>query len=835
MARPSTSKNTDCEGHWSRPTPHPGPPPQGGREAEGTLETSTNRLRWLAPGIALILSLGLTSSEVSRAQTPPTAKGKPTDLLKASTPFDRIILTDNATFDVEPLNPRPLPPIDRKKKAADTSRRNDPFSRKDDGEGEQMVIIHLLDGEPRDFKTRRSSIKDVEYFEDMLLNEVDRLIKEGEYVKAFERIQLVKNRDPNWRGLDDRVNKLLFEEGSASLIEDNARGLRLLTDLHARKPDYPGLADRLVSTYIRRIERALAAGDYLTSRRLVREIETIAPNHPEGRTARNTIIEKARGLVALSAKSNPSDRVDRLAEAWKVWPETEGLETAYREAFRAEPTLAVAVEDLPEPVGPFPNSPASARVARLLYLPLLASDDEAALRGEAGSQLLAGMETFELGKGLRINLKLGPTWSDGSRPVTALDVARSLADRALPASPGYNARWADLLDKVEATQEDQLVIKLTRSTMKPESWLLGPIGPAHSASDGWVSSLDQGRRPVGDGPYRWDSATDNTNLLHSVASTGTSEPAPKIKRIREVRYPNPTATFEAFVRGEVALLEHVPPEKLADLTREPERFKVGRFNTPSVHAIALDGRKPALRNRNLRRALSLAIDRRGLLEIVLRHPPDEVNTIADGPFVRGSFVDAPDVEPFAYNPLLAKGLINAVRKEMGGNPIRLTLDYPATPEARAACPRIAEAFALIGVELKLVEHPESELEASLRSGRKFDLAYRTSRPAQPLRDAGPLILPGYDAPPSADALASAASPRILQLLIDLDRAPETTSARTLALQIDRESRDELPILPLWQIEDHYAWRATLKGPLEAADHLYQGIAAWEIEPWLVKD
>ena len=135
----------------------------------------------------------------------------------------------------------------------------------------------------------------------------------------------------------------------------------------------------------------------------------------------------------------------------------------------------------------------------------------------------------------------------------------------------------------------------------------------------------------------------------------------------------------------------------------------------------------------------------------------------------------------------------------------------------------------------MIERPEAELEAGLHAGRRFDLAYRSSRPAHPLHDAGTLLVPGYDAPPSADALSSAASARILQLLIQLDRAPETTSARTLAMQVDRESRDELPVLPLWQVEDHYAWRLQLKGPPEASEQLYQGIATWEIEPWFAKD
>ena len=561
----------------------------------------------------------------------------------------------------------------------------------------------------------------------------------------------------------------------------------------------------------------------------------LAPGHAETRAAKARFTGRAKVLLDQAAKASPSDRVDRLAEAARIWPDSDGLESAYREAFRIEPTVTVAVADLADPVGPFPASTSSDRIARLLYLPILINDDDEATRGEASGQLLAALDSVELGKGLKITLRPGPKWSDGSRPVSSIDVARSLADRALPASPGYHARWADLLERVEAVDEAHVEVKLARPSMKPTVWLLGPVGPAHAASDGWVSATGEGRRPVGDGPYRWESTSDAATLLHSAATEGSGG-SPKIRRIREVRYPTTASAIEGLIRGDLAMLEHVPPDRLADLRKESATIKIGHFSTPSVHRIALDGRTAALRNRKLRRALSLAIDRRGLLEeVVLRRPPDDVNLVSDGPFVKGSFVDAQGVEPFAYNPLLAKGLALAARKELGGNPIRLTLEYPPTAEARAVCPKIAEAFTLIGVEIQLAERNESELEAGLHAGRRFDLAYRSSRPAHPLHDAGTLLVPGYDAAPSADALASAASARILQLLVQLDRAPETTSARTLALQVDRESRDELPVLPLWQLEDHYAWRSTLRGPLEAADQLYQGIAAWEIEPWFAKD
>jgi peptide/nickel transport system substrate-binding protein len=149
--------------------------------------------------------------------------------------------------------------------------------------------------------------------------------------------------------------------------------------------------------------------------------------------------------------------------------------------------------------------------------------------------------------------------------------------------------------------------------------------------------------------------------------------------------------------------------------------------------------------------------------------------------------------------------------------------------------KLAEAFRIAGVEIVTAELPESRLETELRSGRRFDLAYRVVKCDDPVLDVGPMLCPGYDAPSEADTLASVASKEILLLLLQLEHAAEVVSARGLILQIDRESRNELPVIPLWQLADHYAWRDRLKGPGATADQLYQQLETWEINPWVSWD
>ncbi len=494
---------------------------------------------------------------------------------------------------------------------------------------------------------------------------------------------------------------------------------------------------------------------------------------------------------------------------------------------------------LPGPLGPWVRSPADARVSRLLYWPILAADSDDAKAGKVAEQLAAGLESSDLGRRLLFRLRDGIVWSDQSRRVTAADVARALIDRSDPSSSKYQARWAFLLDRVESIDDNRVEVRLNRPLFKPGAWFEWPVGPAHAGIDGRVATADQRRQLVSDGPFQYLASSDRSLQLirGDPARPGGSTAAAgsRVRRIREVRFPHVRAMIGALVQGEVSLAAHIPPDQMPTLA-STGGIKIGRYTQPLIHTIALDARNPVLKNRSLRRGLSQAIDRRVLLEETLLHrPPDAENAVADGPFPKGSYADAAGVKPLEHDMGLAVMLVAAARKEMGGSAIELKLEYPAVPEAQTVVPLIADAFRFAGVQVETIEVPESQLETELRSGRRFDLAYRALRCDEPVLDAGVLLCPGYDAPPEADALASATSTRIMQLLLQMERAADVATARGLVIQIDREARDELPVLPLWQVVDHYAWRARLTGPRDVADQLYQGIESWEIKPWIAKD
>jgi peptide/nickel transport system substrate-binding protein len=808
----------------------------------------------------------LFASAHGRGQDPmaPT----PTSDLLRSVPFDRITLVNGTVLIVDPVSPRPLPVLDRSRsKKSETVRLKgsntevplegniglpgeaSKFKTRDqqkvedqEDDAERTVKIHLLqEADVRDFSVKRSSIRTIEYFEDLLLAESARLSLAQDFDRAFECLLRVKARNPAWPGLNDHVNRALFAEGSAALIAgDSERGLRLLRELHARKRDFPGLLDQLAAAYKGWISRALDLGQNAKGRRFLHELELLAPEHGVVRDMRERFVARARERVKAAESLQAGPRLDALVDALRIWPAIEGVDRLYVKAFEELPTLEVAVYDVADPVGPWVHSPADARITRLLYRPILADDSDQARQGKVPGQLASGLESTDLGRRLLIRLQPGISWSDGSRQVSSADVARALIDRCDPNSPRFQARWSELLDRLESTDDSRVEVRLKRPVIKTGSWFSSPVGPAHAGMDGRIATARQERLLVTDGPFRFlSSSRQGIELeLATDSSSGEGTAAPgklRVRRLRERTISAAGAQIGALLQGEVSLVAHLPADHVESLRNNPD-VKIGSYVHPLIHMIALDGRNPVLRNRSLRRGLSYAIDRKSILEeTVLKHAPREGDTVADGPFPRGSYADAPGIKPLEHNPALSAMLVAAARKELGTGPIELKFEYPGIPEARTAVPVIAEAFRFAGVRVELIERPESQLESELRAGRRFDLAFRAVRPDEPVLDAGPLLCPGYDAPPEMDALNSATSSRILQLLLQLERAVEASTARGLAIQIDREARDELPVLPLWQIVDHYAWRTRLKGPGETTTQLYKGIETWEIQPWIARD
>lgn len=773
-------------------------------------------------GGVLTLPHGYGQAGAKPAANVPSAKGDEPILTRS--PFDRLILKDANDVAIEPLAPRPLPPA-RKYARRPPSRKKSAELEAREKEIEKDPSIRLfvmpLEGDGVEYAVYREDITDIIYFEDMLLKEADRLIAAGDYAKAFEHVLYVQNRDAKWRGLAETHRRLLIAEARQRFeAGDLMAGLQFVNEALARNPKDSDARSLALEGLGKLGLIDLAAGRYERARESQTRMRAIDPNA----LAVKELAEKLRAVAQKIMQQAPQDRperLDQLNEAFRAWPETEGLAAARGEAMARWPTVNVAVrEAIVEPPRPWGASVAQARITGLTFRPLLEELRESAYKGEPPGQLAARYEQIDLTT-VELTLKDDARWSDG-RGVNARDVVATLTSWAEPTSPAYNGTWAGLVKSVTAPDPRKVQVKFERPVLQPDFWFLQPILPAAAAFAQRVEPAAW----VGSGTYRWLG-----NQVESQAPESVFERQPGTEqgpfRIRELVFEDDREAWQALVDGRVDLVERVPVD--LPLDRIPQTIALSVCPTPEVHVLAMDGRVPLLANRSFRRGLAYALNRSEMFEeqFLGRAPrPDEL--LADGAFAKSSAWDDSDVRPVPHDAAMARLLFASARRELKLANISLTLDHATQPEIERAAAKLADTLSGFGVEIKLKSWRASDLEESLRSGKPFELAWRAVTPQMNHFSIGGTISPAIFAAPATGGLAALASPVILSQILDLERGFVETEMRAKARFIDRLVRQELPVVPLWQVPRRYAWRKDLAGVQPNSDRLYRNVRDWSV-------
>ena len=279
-----------------------------------------------------------------------------------------------------------------------------------------------------------------------------------------------------------------------------------------------------------------------------------------------------------------------------------------------------------------------------------------------GPGQLAGLETVDLGRRLNLRIRQDLTWSDGSRPVSAIDVTRALTERTVPTSPGYNALGrparSGRVPRRDSRRDPPHAAASAARGLADRPRRAGNAGP-----DGWVATLDQGRQLVGDGPFRLVSASKGQLRLQRLGRRGSRPAASASVACTRSASPPPPPRSGPWSGARSASSSISRPTASRASPPIPRSRSVNSRGLTCTASRSTAG--PRLPNRTLRRGLSYAIDRKSLLEETLYVAPPTRTTRSPTALSQGSYADAADVKPLGYDPLLAKMLIAAARKEPG--------------------------------------------------------------------------------------------------------------------------------------------------------------------------
>lgn len=755
---------------------------------------------WLLAGLGHPVALVLAQEDGAEDEPPALIDLDKTDLLRLSG-FDRLTLRDDTVYDIEPVDPRPLPEM----------RRNDELQ------------IRLLQGDESDVKVEWRHVAELKYFEDMVLEKADRLAEQGRFDVAFEHILAVDRARPDWPTLSEHKQRFYAAEAGASIGQsDYQAALHLVTELYALNAEHPQL-----EPLVARIADAMAA-DYFASksfrqgRRVIERLERIDPGSETLVRWRERYQQRSEQLInqAVEEETNGNLRAATLLvqEAAFAWPDTPGLDEAFRRITGKYPRLVVAVGSLPEGFDAWPATPADRRAARLIQVPLFELHGLAE-GGSYRSRFVERVEEMQAASGMILHLRDEAVDEAGS-PLTAQDVAQAILKRSRLGGVQGDTRLQDVIQSVGTEGLFKVRVEFARAPVSREAWLSWYVPTAAVRLDD-STSPDEARG--GAGPFRVEEIGRNEVLYE--ARRPAREGGPKLREIVERRM-GPVAAAKALVNGDVGLIERVSRWHARKLMNR-EGIRVARFAAPEVHVLAFNFDRPELRNRTLRRAIVYAIDRRRLLEEeLLGGPVDAANTIPSGPFPKGSYAADPRLEAREYNPAVARVLMGAAKKELEGELPTLRLLCPSDDDLRVVCERIRENLLQAGLEIELVQGNVENWTS------RAELLYRTYQVTDPIRGAAE-FLTGQPRATAVDFPIRMSS-WISELLLQLERAPDWPAATAILRQIHSAAYHEVIVVPLWQMEVSFAYNEQLTGLPESPVSLYQGVEDWQVQPWRPK-
>ena len=406
-------------------------------------------------------------------------------------------------------------------------------------------------------------------------------------------------------------------------------------------------------------------------------------------------------------------------------------------------------------------------------------------------------------------LRPDAVWSDGA-PVTAADFVagfRRLADPAL-GSPGawftqaIGLANADAVVRGGAPTSDLGVAAVDDRTLRltltaPAPWLdkavmrawTFPV-PAAQMRAAMVEGLEWTApdRLVGNGPFTLTSRDPETGAALVPSPRWHGAAGVRLTGVTLETGGDPDAALARFDAGEIDLIA-VPGPLFGDWAEDrPEAAAATPRACTNALVLNQSGTAPeALGNPDIRRALSLSIDRDAIVAALGGGqapawgwvPPQLAGFTAPG---------NPDADLTQEARMAEAQRLVAAAGYSPDAPLRLTLNYNTSPELEAVGQQIRAAWKPLGIELRLQNAPWEEHAATLKSG-EFQMA-RMGWCAD-VNDAGGFLR--YFRPDGANPgrFADAGYDR---LTAEAARSPDPGPLQTQAAAI---LRDRLPVIPIF--------------------------------------
>ena len=260
----------------------------------------------------------------------------------------------------------------------------------------------------------------------------------------------------------------------------------------------------------------------------------------------------------------------------------------------------------------------------------------------------------EDGLSATFRIREGVRWHDGV-PVTADDVVWTFETSVLDETAYPDRQALEYIERAERLDERRVRFRFRGLHAEPLAdfvyWTPMPRHELQDVPPAQMATAPFNREPVGNGPFRFVSWRPNEQVVFE-ADTAFWAGRPHLDRVVFRVIPEPTTAVTELVNGSIDLYRNVPPADMALLERS-DRARPLSYPSVGFTLLMFNLRNPLFADVRVRRALTMATDRRALIDGILQGYAEPTA----GPTAPAQWERNDELEPWPYDTAAARRLL----------------------------------------------------------------------------------------------------------------------------------------------------------------------------------
>lgn len=419
------------------------------------------------------------------------------------------------------------------------------------------------------------------------------------------------------------------------------------------------------------------------------------------------------------------------------------------------------------------------------------------------------------------HLRPGVHFQDG-RPFTSRDVKWTLDSMLNGTLITIKAGAFKNISSVDAPNPLTVVIHLN----KPDPALLWNLTSSGMGIVPYGSGRDFWQHPIGTGPYRFVSQSMDQDVIVE-RSPNYWGPAPHIQKIRFAVVPDATTRALELEKGAADVGVNDLSPDMDEALRKRNNLAVETGPGSEIEYLVFNLRAPYVKDVRVRRAIALAINRRLIIQTVMRGQARPANSLL--PPQHWAWTN--DVQKYPYNPSEANALLNQAGYKRGPNGVRFHIGLKTSTDetTRLLAVVLQQQLARVGIALDLRSYEFATFYSDLTHGN-FEIACSRWIGGNESPDIFRYTYATSSFPPHGGNRGFYSNPQVDALLNDADNTLDQKQRRADYVQVQQILARDLPTIDLWYLNTVIVHTRRLKNVQTAPDGSFNFLRNATVSP-----